>query len=329
MFEVLVSFLSSFRVYFRTQSDNQLEILALRHQIGVLQRKTPKPKLKPADRRLWVWLSQCWPRWRSALVMVRPATVIDWHRRGFRWYWTWRVRHGHAGRPSVPKETRELIRILSRNNSTWGAPRIHSELLKLGIQISEASVAKYMVRHRKPPSQSWKTFLHNHVSQLVSIDFFSVHTIWFEVLFVFVVLAHDRRRVLHFNVTAHPTAAWTAQQIVEAFPFDSAPKYLLRDRDRIYGDEFRKQVEVLGIKEVLSAPRSPGQRADIERIIGSIRRECLDHVIIFDEASLRRTLRLYFRYYHESRLHLSLDRDSPNSRPVQSLGKLRMIEHIE
>src|SRR6266704_1828203 len=294
MFEVLVSFLSSFRVYFRTQSDNQLEILALRHQIGVLQRKTPKPKLKPADRRLWVWLSQCWPRWRSALVMVKPATVIGWHRRGFRWYWTWRVRHGHAGRPSVPKETRELIRILSRNNSTWGAPRIHSELLKLGIQISEASVAKYMVRHRKPPSQSWKTFLHNHVSQLVSIDFFSVHTIWFEVLFVFVVLAHDRRRVLHFNVTAHPTAAWTAQQIVEAFPFDSAPKYLLRDRDGIYGHEFRKQVDVMGIKEVLSAPRSPWQRAYVERVIGSNRRECLDHVIVFDEDSLRRTLRSYF-----------------------------------
>src|SRR6266704_4694764 len=146
--------------------------------------------------------------------------------------------------------------------------------------------------------------------------------------FCFVVLAHDRRRVLHFNVTAHPTAAWTAQQIVEAFPFDSAPKYLLRDRDRIYGDEFRKQVKVLGIKEVLSAPRSPGQRADIERIIGSIRRECLDHVIIFDEASLRRTLRLYFRYYHESRLHLSLDRDSPNSRPVQSLGKVIAIPEV-
>src|SRR5438552_7040940 len=162
MFEVLISFLLSFRVYFRTRSDNQLEILALRHQIGVLQRKTPKPKLKPADRRVWVWLSQWWPRWRSALVMVKPATVIDWHRRGIRWYWTWRVRHGHAGRPSVPQETRELIRILSRNNSTWGAPRIHSELPKLGIRISEASVAKYMVRHPKPRSQTWRTFLKNH-----------------------------------------------------------------------------------------------------------------------------------------------------------------------
>src|SRR6266571_3558008 len=328
MFEVLVSFLSSFRVYFRTQSDNQLERLALRHQIGVLQRKTPKPKLKPADRRLWVWLSQCWPRWRSALVMVKPATVIGWHRRGFRWYWTWRVRHGHAGRPSVPKETRELIRTLSRDNSTWGAPRIHSELLKLGIKISEASVAKYMVRNPKPPSQTWKTFLNNHVCQLASVDFFTVHTVWFEILFVFIVLAHNRRRVVHFNVTAHPTAAWTAPQMLEAFPFDTAPKYLLRDRDCIYGQEFRKQVEAMNINEVLSAPRSPWQRAYVERIIGSIRRECLDHVIIFDEDSLRRTLRSYFRYYHRSRLHLSLDKDSPHSRPVQSLGKVIAIPEV-
>src|SRR5207249_10406107 len=225
MFEVLISFLLSFRVYFRTQSDNQLEILALRHQIGVLQRKTPKPKLKQADRRLWVWLFQCWLRWRSALLMVKPATGIGWRRRGFRWYWTWKVRHGHAGRQSVPREARELIRILSRNNSTWGAPRIHSELLKLGIRISEASVAKYMVRHPKPRSQTWRTFLKNHSAQLASVDFFTVPTALFQVLFVFIVMQHYRRRIVHFNVTAHPTAEWTAHQILEAFPFDLAPKY--------------------------------------------------------------------------------------------------------
>src|SRR5437016_3208218 len=216
MFEVLISFLLSFRVYFRTRSDNQLEILALRHQIVVLQRKTPKPKLKPTDRRLWVWLSQCWPRWRSALLIVKPSTVVDWHRRGFRWCWTWKVRHGRAGRPSVPKETRELIRTLSRNNSTWGAPRIHSELLKLGIQISEASVAKYMVRHPKPPSQTWRSFLKNHAAQLASVDFFTVPTPLFQILFVFIVMQHDRRRIVHFDVAAHPTAEWTAQQILEA-----------------------------------------------------------------------------------------------------------------
>src|SRR5881398_981904 len=235
-----------------------------------------------------------------------------------------RLRAG-VGRPPVNAQIQALVTQMAVANPLWGAPRIHGELLKHGIDVAERTVSRLLPKRRTPPSQSWRTFLTNHVRDLVSIDFFTVPTAGLRVLFVFVVLAHDRRRVLHFNVTAHPTAAWTAQQIVEAFPFDSAPKYLLRDRDRIYGDEFRKQVEVLGIKEVLSVPRSPWQRAYIERIIGSIRRECLDHVIIFDEASLRRTLRLYFRYYHESRLHLSLDRDSPNSRPVQSLGKVIAI----
>jgi len=213
-------------------------------------------------------------------------------------------------------------------NVLWGAPRIHSELLKLGVTVSQATVAKYMVRHRKPPSQTWRTFLTNHVSQLASVDFFTVHTIWFEIVFVFIVLTHDRRRILHFNVTTHPTAEWTAQQIVEAFPFDSAPKYLLRDRDRIYGHEFGKQVEVMGIQEVLGAPRSPWQHAYVERVIGSIRRECLDHVIVFSEESLRRPLQSYISYYHGARLHLSLDKDSPDSRAVQSVGKVVAIPQV-
>jgi len=185
-----------------------------------------------------------------------------------------------------------------------------------------------MVRSPKPPSQTWRTFLDNHVSQLASIDFFTVHTVWFEVLFVFIVLAHDRRRVLHFNVTAHPTAEWTAQQMLEAFPFDTAPRYLLRDRDRIYGHEFRNQVSVMNIKEVMSAPRSPWQRAYVERVIGSIRRECLDHLIILNEESLRRALRSYVSYYHRSRLHLSLERDSPESRPVQSVGRVVAFSEV-
>jgi transposase InsO family protein len=211
---------------------------------------------------------------------------------------------------------------MSRENPLWGAPRIHSELLKLGIKISQASVAKYMVRNPKPPSQTWRTFLDNHVSQLTSIDFFTVHTVWFEVLFVFAILVNDRRRVVHFNVTAHPTAGWTAQQILEAFPFDTAPRYLLRDRDRIYGEEFRKQIEVMSINEVLGAPRSPWQRAYVERVIASIRRECRDHVMIFNEESLRFTLRSYLSYYHKYRLHLSLDKDSPDPRPVQRVGEV-------
>ena len=330
MANVILMLLRSLLTDFRSQAVMQAEIIALRHQLIVLQRtqKTKRLILGRADRCLWVWLSRLWSRWRSALIIVKPETVIGWHRQGFQWYWTWKIRHGRSGRPRVSKETRDLIRTMSRDNPTWGAPRIHGELLKLGIKISQASVAKYMVRHSKPPSQTWRTFLANHVSQLVSIDFFTVHTIWFEILFVFVVLAHDRRRIVHFNVTAHPTAEWTAQQIVEAFPFDSSPKHLLRDRDRIYGIEFRKQIDAMGIKEVLSAPRSPWQRAYVERVIGSIRRECLDHVIVFDEKSLRRMLRSYFSYYHRSRLHLSLDKDSPDSRPVQSVGKVIAIPEV-
>jgi putative transposase len=328
MLEMLLSFLHSFRVYFWNRADLQMEILALRHQIVVLQRQSPKAKLKPADRRFWVGMSQFWSRWRSALWIVKPATVLDWHRRGFRWYWTWKVQHGEPGRPRVPKETRELIRTLSRDNVGWGAPRIHSELLKLGFKISESSISKYMVRHPKPPSQTWRTFLKNHSKQLVSIGFFTVPTALFQVLFVFIVIQHDRRRLMHFNVTAHPTAEWTARQILEAFPFESAPKYLLRDRDGIYGSEFREQVAVMNITEVLSAPRSPWQRAYVERVIGSIRRECLDHVIILNEEGLRRVLASYVRYYHKSRLHLSLDKDSPDPRPVESVGEIVAIPEV-
>src|SRR5215471_13474074 len=328
MFGIFPSFVRSFRAYFRTRADLQTEILALRHQILVLQRENPKPKLKPADRRFWVALSQFWPRWREALWIVKATTVIDWHRRGLRWYWTSKIRHGQAGRPCVPKETRELIRTLSLDNVGWGAPRIHSELLKLGIKLSESTISKYMVRHPKPPSQTWRTFLKNHSKQLVSVDFFTVPTALFQVLFVFIVVQHDRRRLVHFNVTAHPTAEWTARQIVEAFPFDTAPKYLLRDRDKIYGEAFREQVAAMNIKEVHGAPKSPWQRAYVERVIGSIRRECLDHVIVLDEEGLRRVLSSYFRYYQRSRLHLSLDRDSPDSRPVQSAGKIVAIPEV-
>jgi transposase InsO family protein len=255
---------------------------------------------------LWVRLSRVWSDWRLALAIVKPETVIAWHRAGFRLFWSWKVRRGQPGRPLISREVRDLIRKMCRENPSWGAPRIHGELLKLGIDIGESSVSKYMVRCRKPPSQTWRTFLENHAKQLVSIDFFTVPTIHFQVLYVFLVLAHDRRRILHFNVTAHPSAAWAGQQLREAFPFEQLPRYLLRDRDSIFGHDFREQVLDMGIREVLSAPRSPWQRAYVERVIGSIRRECLDHVIAFHENSLRRTLNSYFDYYHRSRTHLSL-----------------------
>ena len=317
---------------FRSRAALQLENLALRHQIGVLQRSVRKrPKLTPGDRLLWVWLSRIWRDWRSALAIVKPETVLAWHRAGFRLFWTWKVRHvGQPGRPTVPREIRDLIRKMSRENPGWGAPRIHGELLKLGIDVGESSVSKYMVHGRKPPSQTWRTFLENHAKQLVSIDFFTVSTIRFQILYVFLVLAHDRRRILHFNVTAHPTAEWTGQQLREAFPFDQLPRYLLRDRDAIFGDAFRGQVRDMGICEVLSTPRSPWQRAYVERVIGSIRRECLDHVIVFHETSLRRILGSYFDYCHLSRTHLSLKKDSPEPRPIQSpdMGSVMAVSQV-
>ena len=283
-----------------------------------IQRSVKKrPKLTSPDRFLWACLSRIWKSWRSTLVIVKPETVVAWHRKGFRLFWTWKVRHGQPGRPVVDREVRDLIRRMCRENPTWGAPRIHGELLELGLDIGESSVTKYMLRVHKPPSQTWRTFLENHVSQLASIDFFAVPTIRFQVLYVFLVLAHDRRRIVHCNVTAHPTAEWTGQQLRNAFPFDRLPRYLLRDRDTIFGQDFRKQVRDMGMEEVLSAPRSPWQRAYVERVIGSIRRECLDHVIVFDENSLRRILASYVDYYHRSRTHLSLGKDSPQPRPVQ------------
>jgi len=249
-------------------------------------------------------------------LILRPQTVIKWHRKGFRLYWAWKSRH-KAGRPAVSVELGALIRKMRLANPLWGAPRIHGELLKLGISISQATVAKYMARQHKPPSQNWRAFLHNHAEQWASTDLFVVTAASFRVLFVLVVLAHHRRRVIHFNVTANPTSEWAAQQIAEAFPWDSAPRYLLHDRDSVYAGLFRQRIRGMAIHEVLTAPRSPWQNAYAERLIGSIRRECLDHVIVLNESSLRRILKSYFRYYGYSRTHLSLDKDAPEPRVIQ------------
>jgi len=227
----LLLLLTALSTLFKTSTTLRFENLALRHQLGVLRRSSPKRlQLTASDRLFWVWLTRVWADWRSVLMIVQPKTVVAWHRKGFRVFWRWKIRHGKPGRPAVSSEVRDLIRTMSRANPLWGAPRIHGELLKLGIEISEPTVSKYMVRPRKPPSQTWRTFLENHVQSLVSVDFFVVPTIRFQVLYVFLVLAHDWRRILHFGVTAHPTAEWAAQQLREAFPWDSAPRYLLRDR---------------------------------------------------------------------------------------------------
>ena len=317
MTDVLLTLLRSLSSIVKTRATLQIEIVALRHQVNVLRRSVPnRPRLRPSDRLFWTWLSHVWPDWRSALVLVKPETVVAWHRKGFRLFWTWKSRHGRAGRPSIPKDVRELIRSMSKANPLWGAPRVHGEILKLGIELSQATVANYMVRYPKPPSQTWRTFLENHSKELVSIDFFTVPTITFHVLYVFLVLAHDRRRVIHFNVTAHPTAEWVSQQLVQAFPWDTAPRYLVRDRDAIYGERVRQQLKDMAVKEILTAPRCPWQSPYVERLIGSIRRECLDHIIVINQDSLRRTLRSYFAYYHRSRIHLALHKDAPDPRPV-------------
>jgi transposase InsO family protein len=218
-------------------------------------------------------------------VLVKPATVVQWHRHGFRLYWRWRSK---SGRPSVEREVRELIRKMSKANPLWGAPRIHGELLKLGIEISQATVGKYMARRLGPPSPTWRSFLRNHADGIAALDMFVVPSATFRLLFVMLILAHDRRKIVRFDVTQNPTAGWLSRQVTEAFPWETAPRFLLRDRDASYGSIFTKRVEAMGITEVVTAPRSPWQNAYVERVIGSIRRECLDHVVVFNERHLYR-----------------------------------------
>jgi putative transposase len=306
-----------------------LEVLALRHQLAVYQRTGRRPRLGAADRLLWAWLSRAWSGWREVLVFVQPRTVINWQHQRFRDYWTRLSRQGKVGRPQVAKAIRDLIRKMSDANPTWGSPRIMGELRKLGIEVAKSTVEKYRVRRPKPASPTWRTFLATQATDLIAIDFFTVATARFEVLFVLVVLAHDRRRVRHVNSTAHPAAAWTAQQIVEAFPWETAPRYLLRDRDGVYGADFRERVTSMGIEEVLTAPRSPWQSPYVERMIGSIRSECLDHVVVLHQRHLRRVLTSYFDHYHRWRCHQALAMDCPESRPVQSPEQGEVVEAAE
>ena len=318
------------RAWFLSRAGLVAENLALHQQVAVLKQGRPRPRLRPRDRVFWVWLTRLWGGWRSALVLVQPETVVGWHRQGFRLYWRWKSRARGSGRPKVDAEIRQLIRQMCRENRTWGAPRIQSELRLLGYAVSETTVAKYMIRSPRPSSQSWRAFLDNHVQDLAALDFFTVPTATFRVLYCLVVLRHARRRVMHFNVTEHPTAAWTAQQVVEAFPFDEAPRFLLRDNDQIYGEVFQKRVENLGIDEVKTAKGSPWQNPYVERLIGSLRRECLDHVIVLGERHLKGILGDYFEYYHQARTHLSLDRNAPAPRDVEppSRGRILCVSQV-
>jgi transposase len=307
-------------IILRSQNDPDLvlENLALRQQVAAMKWSIKRPRLRSRDRLFWIMLCRFWSNWQEPLIVVKPETVIRWHRKGFKLFWKFKSRRKSPGRPPISPEIRDLILKMAYANPLWGAPRIHGELLKLGIKISERTVSSLIHRRGlKPPSQTWRTFLKNHMTSMRSIDFFTVPTATFRIFFVLVILSHNRRQIVHFNVTPSPTAKWTAQQVIEAFPWDTAPKYLLRDRDGIYGTIFRQRLENMGIKEVITAPQSPWQNPFIERLIGSIHRDCLDHVIILNENHLSRILSSYFDYYHYDRTHYGLGKDTPFERPVQ------------
>ena len=326
---VFIALLHFVQSLFRSRRAAALEIVALRHQLAVLQRQTKRPRITNSDRMVWVALRGLWPNWDRALIIVKPATVIRWHRAGFRALWRWKSRP-RGGRPRVDPEVRKLIRQMWMANPTWGRPRIQAELAKIGIQVSDSTVRKYKPKRRGPPSQTWRTFLANHFDCTVGMDFFIVVTVRFRILYVLVILSHERRRVLHFNVTSNPSAQWTAQQVVQAFPFDTAPRFLIRDRDSIYGAFFRKRIGNLGIEEVVTAYKSPWQNPYCERLIGTIRRDCLDHMVIWVEAHLRRALHEYLRYYHQDRTHQALANDCPESRPVErySIGQVVKLPRV-
>jgi transposase InsO family protein len=284
--------------------------------LGSVSRKNEAPVRTLVNR---VNNHRWFPTILKVLTIIRPETLVRWHRAGIRSYWHWKSR-SLGGRPQIAAELRALIRRMSIENPLWGAPRIHGELLKLGFEVAQSSVAKYMVKRRGPPSQEWRTFLCNHAPDIAAMDLFVVPTIGFSLLYAFVIVRLDRRDLVWINVTTNPTSDWIARQMTEAFPWDDAPKYLIRDRDRIYGAVVPRRLRAMGIRDKPTAPASPWQNGFAERLIGSIRRECLDHIIVFGEAHLRRTLRSYACYYNDIRTHRSLDKDAPVSRPVQRTG---------
>ena len=310
---------------FNSRSRLEAENLFLRHQLNVALRRAPhRLQLRGSDRALLVWMVRLWPRLLDTVQVVEPETVLRWHRAGFKAFWRWKSRN-RAGRPKIDRGLRDLIQRISRENPLWGAPRIHAELLMLGFEVAQSTVSKYMVRGRNPPSQTWKTFLRNHAQAIAAIDMCVVPTLTFDLLFAFLVLGHGRRQLLWIEVTRHPTAEWLARQITEAFPWSSAPAYLVRDNDGAYGHIFTRRLRAMGIRDRPISPRSPWQNGHAERLIGILRRECLDRMLIFGEQHLRRVLASYAAYYNQARTHLALQKDAPFHRAVQRSGAIVAI----
>ncbi len=307
---------------FKSRSRLEAENLFLRHQLNIaLRRALPRPRLRGSDRALLVWMTKLWPGLLGAAQVVQPETILRWHRAGFKMFWRWKSRN-RAGRPRIDRSLRDLIQRMSRENPGWGASRIHGELLMLDFEVAQSTVSKYMTRPAKPPSQTWKTFLRNHAEAIAAIDMCVVPTLTFDLLFAFLVLGHSRRQLLWFEVTRYPTAEWLARQITEAFPWASAPTCLVRDNDRAYGHVFTSRLRAMGIRDRPISPGSPWQNGIAERLIGTLRRECLDQMLIFGEAHLRRILSAYEAYYNQARTHLSLQKDAPLHRLVQRSGAI-------
>jgi len=316
---VLAVLASPFKSKYRLEAENAV----LRHQLIVLRRKVQgRVRLTNNDRWFFIQLYRWFPSILKVLTIIQPETLVRWHRAGFRCYWRWKS-HSRGGRPQIETDLRALIRQMSMENPLWGAPRIHGELLKLGFDVAQSTVAKYMVKHWGPPSQGWLTFLRNHAPDIAAMDLFVVPTIGFDLLYAFVIVRLDRRNLVWINVTANPTAEWIARQLTEAFPWNEAPHYPIRDRDCAYGTVVTSRLRAMGIRDKPIAPASPWQNGFAERLIGSIRRECLDHFVVLGEMHLRRILRSYARYYNDIRTHRSLDKDAPVSRPVQPIGNIK------
>jgi putative transposase len=319
MLDRLALMLRWLRAVCRLRSDLALENLALRQQLTVLSRRHPRPRLTSGDRFFWVMLRRVWVKWTDPLIIVKPDTVVGWHRAGFRLYWRFRSRVKiRVGRPRTGQEIRDLIHRMAAENGTWGAPRIHGELLKLGVGVSERTVSRYLQdQPRKPASRpSWLAFLRNHREAIAAMDLFTVPTVSFRLLYVFFVISHARRQVLRADVTEHPTAGWITQQLREAFPDGSAPKYLLLDRDSTFDRQVLVSAKNMNITPVRTGFRSPWQNGVAERWVESCRRDVMDHVLVFNERHARRLLAEYLRYYHEDRTHYALAKDSPLCRAV-------------